>query len=280
MKDKSEIILKILVIIFFGIFILGGIIVLRYCIGIGYFPVGISVGDSLFFLSVAISFTIVATVYTASVIFISLFIVWLFMVLMNSLLSCVSSVSKSKLPQINLIDAVHKTALLFGAVFTVLFFVSVIFVGLNDVILSTIVFIFSITLILGFLLLTFEDKEPKISAIVRIFQLPEERRNAYIKSILLFCMLIILVVPTEQFYHLSKISLIMISVSKRNVDIYLDGKMKPILYGIDPVDNDGFLIENSDILWTGVGSRSVIKVKIDKKTRKIVVNTSDMSFSY
>ena len=76
MKELLEISTKLLKFFFLLSFIVGGVIVLTYCIRIGYFPAGIGVGDSLFFIAVAMGFSFIYVVYLGSVSATSLLVVW------------------------------------------------------------------------------------------------------------------------------------------------------------------------------------------------------------
>ena len=63
MKEKLEITMKVLTVSYLLFFLCGGIVVLRYCLSIDYFPSEVDIVDSLFFISVAIMFFVVYTFY-------------------------------------------------------------------------------------------------------------------------------------------------------------------------------------------------------------------------
>lgn len=69
-------------------------------------------------------------------------------------------------------------------------------------------------------------------------------------------------------------------ISVKNADLYLDKITEPIFHGVGDVNNDYMILKNVNVLWTGVGSETVIEVKIDNKKRKYVLKTNELSFSY
>ena len=87
MNDLLEISTKLLKLLFFMSFFVGGVIVLTYFIRIGYFPAGIGVGDSLFFIAVAMWFSFVYVVYIGCVSAVGLLMVWIFRIPINWILS-------------------------------------------------------------------------------------------------------------------------------------------------------------------------------------------------
>ena len=63
MKEISEAFTKLLTVGYLLFFALGGLVVLRYCLSIDYYPSGVGIGDSLFFISAAIMFFVVYGFY-------------------------------------------------------------------------------------------------------------------------------------------------------------------------------------------------------------------------
>ena len=262
---------------FYIFLLLGGLVVLRYCIGIGYFPAGIDVGDGLFLLSTAIIFAIIVIVSFLSIIYVSTFIVRLLSYPINWLLSLAGFLLKRKMPQINRIDVAFTLS---GGIVTIFYALLFFSLGLNIVVISMLVFILIFTIAIGLSLLVFENREPLIHTIAWDFQSREGQQRVFSIVIVMFCALSILYVPSKEVFQLSKFALMQIGVVKRHADIYLDRQMEPVFKGAGKVKNGYLIIKDADILWTGVGSRSVIEVEINGKPRKFVLNSNEISFSY
>ena len=279
MQKTLDLVMKSVAVVFFVFFLVGGIVVFRYCIGIGYLPAGINIGDSLFFLSVAISFAIVFLVYLVLIFSISLFFVWLIRVPLNWILSLAKFISNSNEYQIGRINASIELLFLCGFI-TAIIAIGLVFIELNDYVISTLTIIGSVSFAIGLCLIESKDREPLKDTIAWDFQSREGRRRISLTGSLLVFMAIILLVPSERFFQLSRLALIQIGVSKRHADVYLDSKIGAEFNGVGTVNDDYTILKDVEILWTGLGSRSVIMVEVNGEPRKIVVNTNDMLFSY
>ena len=278
MQKILDMVMKGVTIVFFLFFIVGGIVVLRYCNLIGYFPTGLNVGDSLFFISVAISFSIVYIAYLLFISSVCLFLVW-FLFCAVELFSFLSRVMcKTKMPHFDHV----KSRLLFIATFfvTVFFAWLVSELGFNDFVIAMLASIPVISILIGFLLWSPEDSEPLIYAKFWDCQLPHERKRVTVQGIVMLLIFFYPLVFSEAQFQVSKIAFNEIGVAKKHVDIYVDSKMEHVFNRSDAWNDEHFFVENTDILWTGVGSRSVIEVKIDGEPHRFVVNTDELSFSY
>ena len=279
MQKILDIIVNSVKIGFYTFFILGVIVVFRYCIGIGYFPAGLDVGNVLLFLLVAICFAIIFVFSFLLIGSVSVFLVWLIRGAVNRILSLARFFPDIKVYQIRPIKVSTELLILLGFLTTIIAS-GVVYVGFNSYVISTISTISAISVIIATLLFSSEDREPMIHTIAWDFQSEEGQRRIYSVGSVLLVMLVILFVPTDKFFQLSKTALIMTSVSKMHVDVYLDSNMKSIFGNVKTKNKDYVVLNDVEILWTGVGSKSVIEVEIDGEPRKLVVNTNEMSFSY
>ena len=280
MQKTLDMIIKAVTIIFFLFFIVGGIVVLSYCIRIGYFPTGIDVGDSLFFISVALRFTFLYVVFVICISAMSLFLFRFFILIIDKIFLRDETLLKRKVSQIIRFDPVLKPLIIAGGLVTVFFALLFLALGFNNFVISMLASILTISFIIGILLWPPENMEPLINARFRDFQVAEERRRVFAKGIFLISIFFSPMVFSEIYLEVSRLAFLQIGVAKRNADIYLDRKMEPIFDGVGTVSKDYLILKNEEILWTGVGSKSVIQVKIGEKPRKFVVNTNEMSFSY
>ena len=260
-------------------FVVGVIVISRYCIGIGYFPAGLDVGDVLLILLVAIFFGLIFVVYFLSICSVSLFLVWCFRCPINWMLSLIRLLPSRKMFQIYQIN-LPIGILIFGGILIAIFIWVSYVIGLNDYVRETIYTVVGISLSIIFLLLLSEDREPAIHTIAWDYQSREGQQRVNSIVILLICALTIINIPSDRSFQFSRLALIKTSVAKLQAEIYLDRKMESVFNGVGTVNNDYLIIKNADILWTGVGSRSVIEVEINDNPRRFVVNTDEMLFSY
>ena len=279
MQNILDIIANSVKIGFYVFFILGVIVVFRYCIRIGYFPAGLDVGNVLLFLLVAICFAIISVVYFLLIGSVSVFLVWLIRGAVNGILSLIRYFTNGKVYRIDRIKVSTGLLIPLGLLTTIIA-LGVVSVGFTSYVKSTISTIGIISIIIAFLFSSSEGREPIIHTIAWDFQSEEGQRRIYSVGSVLLVMLFVLFVTTDKFFQLSKAALIMTSVSKRHVDVYLDNKMQSMFDNAKTVNKDYLVLNDVEILWTGVGSRSVIEVVIDGKTSKFVVNTDEMLFSY
>ena len=93
-------------------------------------------------------------------------------------------------------------------------------------------------------------------------------------------MLLSPLVFTGSFIHLSKITITSMGISVKNADIYLDQKTESIFGRVDEVNNDYVILKDVKVLWTGVGSGTVIEVEIDNEPRNYRLKTDEILFSY
>ena len=47
----------------------------------------------------------------------------------------------------------------------------------------------------------------------------------------------------------------------KGAEIYMDKKMESIFYGQGAVTDDHFILIEANVLWTGVGSGTIVEVK-------------------
>ena len=282
MKELLEISTKLFKFIFFLSFFVGGVIVLTYCIRIGYFPAGIGVGDSLFFIAVAMGFSFIYVLYLGSVSATSLLVVWVFRVP----ISWVFSHSKARVlfdcnePRINRFDRSSYLLLLGGLLFALGLYILSYFPEIRDFVISTACLVLIFVFIMVLLLMACRDEEPLINAKLLNLESLKERQRRNVKIFLLFCMTFVPLVYSEVSYQVSKIVFTQIGVSVKNAEIYMDKKMKPKFYGVGKVKDDYLILEDVKILWTGVGSGTVVEVKVNNKLRKYVLKTNEITFSY
>ena len=204
MQKMLDMIIKGVTIIFFLFFIVGGIVVLSYCITIGYFPTGIDVGDSLFFISVALRFTVL---YVVFVIYISmsLFLFWFVKLIIDKVFLRGETLLKRKVSQINRFDPVLKPLIIAGGLVTVSFALLFLALGFNDFVISMLASILTISLIIGILIWPPENMEPLITARFRDFQVAEERRRVFAKGIFLISIFFSPMVFSEIYLEVSRL---------------------------------------------------------------------------
>ena len=130
------------------------------------------------------------------------------------------------------------------------------------------------------LLIACRDEEPFINAKLLNLESLRERQKGNVKIFLLFFMTFVPLVYSEVSYQVSKIVFTQIGVSVRSAEIYMDKKMESVFYGLGTVKCSYFILKEVNVLWTGVGSGTVVEVEVNNKLRKYVLKTNEITFSY
>ena len=280
MKEKLDITMKSLTVIYLFSFLCGGLVVLCYCLSIDYFPSGVNLGDSLFFISVAIMFSVVYAFYFGFLYGLSLLLVSVIRVPFNMASSLARVRFKKNALQIKK----------FGS-WLALFICLVI--GLLAISIYLLIFssgnldfarairwsILFVSLALILLLLYSEDIEPHINAKMWGSETPHEQRRGIVKIIFILFMLLSPLVLTGSFIHLTKMTITSMGISVKNADIYFDTNVSKF-DSADAKNNDYPSFNNVTILWTGIGDGTVVEVKVNDKLRRYVLKTNEITFSY
>ena len=282
MNDLLEISTKLLKFLFFISFLVGGVIVLTYFIRIGYFPAGIGVGDSLFFIAVAMWFSFVYITYIGCLSAACLSMVWIFRIPINWILSLTKTrvLFDCDKPRINRFDRSFSLMLLGGLSVVLILLILSFDPEYREFVKSTassaLIFVFIMVLLLA----SCPDEEPIINAKLLNIESLKERQKRNAKIFLLFCMIFTPLVFSEVHFHLSKIVFARMGVSVKDAEIYIDKKMEAIFYGQGTLADDYFILKEVNVLWTGVGSGTVVEVKVNNKLRKYVLKTNEITYSY
>lgn len=282
MNKILDIVEKIFKIVFFISFFVGGIVVLIYCIRIGYMPAGIGVGDSLFFIAIAMWFSFIYVLYFGCISATSLLVVWVVKLPINRIFSLSKALFNCKERRINEFDWSLYPLLLGGLIFALALYKVIDLPELRGFVTSTGYLVVAISVSLVVSLIIHQDLEALFNAIRRNL---ESLKGCWKRYVMIIPLLVIffspLVVYPEISKQMSKAAFGGLGVSVKNAEIYLDRKKEPLFYGGETtVSNDHLILKDVDILWTGVGNGTVIEIKINNEPRKYVLKTSEILFSY
>ena len=198
-------------------------------------------------------------------------------------LNKVSSLAKVRfnknVPQIKKIDSSLELFiyLLIGLI-ALLLYIIIYFSGNQDFASAIAWSVLFVSLMLGLLLLYPENIEPHINAKMWNFDTPLERRRGITKNSFILFMLLSPLVMAGVFIHLSEMTITQMGISVNNADIYMEKKVEPLFSGAREVNKDYLILRDVNILWTGVGSETVVEVEINNEPRKYVLKTNELSF--
>ena len=267
--------IKIASLIFLLFFVMGGIVSLRYCININFFPSGISIVDSLFFLAASIMFFVNYGGLSFLAMLLGLLILFIMRPLLNSMLSrwgpndsrCITPIHSS-------ISA--------GIPAGLITIIALVFFYIKDettfeMLLFSSILCFPILLILH----TSKNHNPPLINI-RIFNNgnPHER-NPRIAKIALLSSLMLIPLISGGFLVASRMTISSMGIAIKHADVYIDKQLLPMFNDIKFEEhNDVIEIKDVNVLWNGVGNRTLIEVNVENHTRKKIVDSSKITFSY
>lgn len=273
MKERLDLIMKALTIAFFSFFVVGGVVVLRYCLSINYYPKGVSITDGIFFICVAI-------VFLMYFMFFSLVHFSIGLLVYKSIRSFINF-SMRFLPRekpSHLIDIAkeYKTVLIFGAISILslpIFYFYNQFIA-TDIIQSS----FSSLVLIVFLHFCTPKNSALISTPLTDLNSEEGDNKVRVKilflSLIVFCPLII----TSALFNLSVMTMKNIGIASENVNVMVSNEVCNIL--AQGCSDTGYSeVKNVTVLWSAVGQGTVIQLPNEERTI-YVLNDDDVYRSY
>lgn len=279
MKDILDIATKLFKIVFYISFIVGGIVVFAYCIRIGYLPRDIGFGDGLFFIAVAMWFSLFYVLYLACISATSLLVVWIVRIPINWVYSLtkVKALFNCEEPRINRFDWSLYLLLVAGALFALGLYTLSYYQELRGFVISTAHIVVVFFFITAALLTACRGEEPLINS--KLWNLKSQKERGII-IVIIFLVFVSPLTYSEVFHQMSRSVFTQIGLSVKHAEIYLDKEKKPMFNGFGIVKDDYLILKDVNVLWTGVGSETVVEVEINNEPRKYVLKTNELSFSY
>ena len=249
----------------------GGIVALRYCLHISYYPAGVSVADSLFLISASLMFLVIYGFYLG----LSFGLAGLLLLTIrrpyNWLVDLVRRRFGGNPPRIDKIDpsvkALAPAGLLAAPLLALLYS--------RELPLASAA---SLTVLVhGFLLLllssgTLESPEPLMDATV-VAGDPKSKRKVAVKWVMIGFMIVSPLVLSGAFIFLSQMTMQVIGIYIKEVDIGLSGNsaafVRQTMSVTDAVpdakakpETDALVIlKGAEVLWAGVGSHTAVRLR-------------------
>lgn len=271
LADIVDLAAKTLALMFAIGLLFGGIVALRYCLHISYYPSVVSVADSLFLISASLMFLIIYSFYLGLSFGLAGILLSTIRRPYNCLVDLVRRRFGRKPPRIDKIDPSVKAlapAGLLAALLLVLLY-------LREHPLASAA---TLTVLLhGFLLLllssgTLESPGPLMDATVVVGD-PKSKRKVAVKWVMIGFMIVSPLVLSGAFIFLSQMTMQMIGVYIKEVDIGLSGNSAAFVRQTMSVNDAApdakakpetdalVILKGAEVLWTGVGSHTAVRLR-------------------
>ena len=251
MKEKIEVGIKLVGITYGLVFLLGGIVSFRYSLNIGFYPVGVGIGDSLFFVSSALMFLVVYGVYLLLITPLSLFVLKLFRPIINWIANKVSNRYGSKrelqkLPSFMPWLTVPLSVMLF------------IFVFGKDNQLFQAMLITAEIIMLGMFILYLSEGESQEIIRAKYDADTENNKKAFLKYGVLVAIILFPLIESGSLKYLSQITMAQMGISLLKANVSINKEVAQML-GKQPNEKGRYLFDDAVVLWTGIGELTLIE---------------------
>lgn len=270
MKEKIEAGIKLVGIIYGLALLIGGIVSFRYSLNIGFYPVGVGLGDALFFVSSALIFVVAYGVYLLLIAPMALFIINAFVrPVFNWIADNVMSKRGHKAELLKLPSFMPwLTAPLSAILFVIVFITN------KDLFQAILITAEVIMAGMFFLYIKKDGAQPIIEEKYKANA--RNNRKVFVKYGIIGMMLLFPLVMSASLKYMSQITMAQIGVGGFIADVSIKDEVAHML-GRHPDEEGRYFFDDAEVLWTGVGELTLIEkagIRYRLPSKDIIINYS------